>query len=80
MRHKRSWRHAVCIGVYNPLMSSEEIIKLLKAAGWRKVHQKGSHTQFKHTLKPGKITVPHPKKDLPLGTAKAILKQAGIPS
>ena len=80
MRHKRSWRHAVCIGVYNPLMSSEEIIKLLKAAGWRKVHQKGSHTQFKHTLIPGKITVPHPKKDLPLGTAKAILKQAGIPS
>ena len=59
-------------------MSSDDIIKLLKAAGWRKVYQKGSHTQFKHATKPGKITVPHPKKDLPLGTARAILKQAGI--
>ena len=61
-------------------MSSDEIIKLLKAVGWRKVHQKGSHSQLKHARKPGKITVPHPKKDLALGTAKAILKQAGIPS
>ena len=61
-------------------MFSDEVIKLLKAAGRRKVHEKGSHTQFEHALKPGKITVPHPKKDLPLGTAKAILKQAGIPS
>ena len=68
------------MSVYNPSMSSDEIIKLLKAAGWRKAHQKGSHIQFKHALKPGKITVRHPKKDLPLGTAKAILKQAGIPS
>lgn len=70
----------MCIGVYNPPMSSDEIIKLLKAAGWRKAHQKGSHVQFKHARIPGKITVPHPRKDLPLGTAKAILKQAGIPS
>jgi predicted RNA binding protein YcfA (HicA-like mRNA interferase family) len=61
-------------------MSSDEIIKYLKAAGWRKVHQKGSHTQFKHPTLPGKVTVPHPKKDLPIGTAKAILKQAGLSS
>ena len=59
-------------------MSSDEIIKLLKRAGWRKVYQKGSHTQFKHLLLPGKVTVPHPKKDLPIGTANAILKQAGL--
>jgi predicted RNA binding protein YcfA (HicA-like mRNA interferase family) len=59
-------------------MSSDEIIKLLKAAGWRKVHQKGSHTQFKHHSQPGMVTVPHPKKDLPIATAKAILKQAGL--
>ena len=59
-------------------MTSDEIIKRLKANGWKKVHQKGSHVQFKHALKPGKVTVPHPKRDLPLGTAKAILKQAGL--
>ena len=59
-------------------MSSDEIIRLLKADGWRKVHQKGSHYQFKHLIKLGKVTVPHPNKDLPVGTAKAILKQAGI--
>lgn len=61
-------------------MSSDDIIRLLKADGWKKVHQKGSHVQFKHALKPGKVTVPHPRKDLALGTAKAILKQAGIQS
>ena len=59
-------------------MTSDEIIKRLKADGWKKVHQKGSHVQFKHALKPGKVTVPHPKRDLPLGTAKAIFKQAGF--
>ena len=61
-------------------MSSDEIINLLKADGWKRAHQKGSHVQFKHALKLGKITVPHPRKDLALGTAKAILRQAGIKS
>jgi len=59
-------------------MSSDEIIKLLKAVGWHKANQKGSHTQSSHPSIAGKITVPHPKKDLPIGTAKAILKQAGV--
>jgi predicted RNA binding protein YcfA (HicA-like mRNA interferase family) len=38
----------------------------------------GSHQQFKHPTKKGKITIPHPKKDLPIGTVRSILKQAGI--
>ena len=59
-------------------MTSDEIIKRLRADGWKKVHQKGRHVQFKHALKPGKVTVPHPKRELPPGTAKAILKQAGF--
>ena len=37
-----------------------------------------SHHQFKHPTKPGKVTVPHPKKDLPLPMARSILKQAGL--
>ena len=40
--------------------------------------QKGSHRQYKHKTKGGRVTVPHPKKDLPLGTVKSIFKQAGI--
>ncbi|HFL3251971.1 TPA: type II toxin-antitoxin system HicA family toxin [Clostridioides difficile] len=38
----------------------------------------GDHHQFKHPIKKGKVTVPHPKKDLPIRTVKSIFKQAGI--
>lgn len=59
-------------------MKSSDVIKHLKADGWRLVHVVGSHHQFKHPTKPGKVTVPHPKKDLPLPTLNSILKQAGL--
>jgi len=58
-------------------MNSKEIVKRLKAEGWHKAGGKGSHQKFKHTEKPGIVIVPHPKKDLPTGTAKSIFKQAG---
>ena len=59
-------------------MKSADLIKMLKADGWELVHTVGSHHQFKHPSKPGKVTVPHPKKDLPKGTANCVLKQAGL--
>lgn len=59
-------------------MNSRELVRVLEANGWRKVAQKGSHVQFKHPDKPGRVTVPHPKKDLPLGTLRSIEKQAGL--
>lgn len=59
-------------------MKSREIIKMLEADGWFKHAQKGSHCQFKHPFKKGKVTVPHPKNDLPLKTMQSILKQAGL--
>ena len=59
-------------------MDSREVVKRLEAEGWRKVGQKGSHIQFKHPLKPGRVTVPHPKKDIPLDTLKSIERQAGM--
>ena len=59
-------------------MKSADIIKLIKTDGWYLVHMVGSHHQFKHPSKPGKVTVPHPKKDLPLATARSIFKQAGL--
>lgn len=59
-------------------MTSTEIIKRLKQDGWFEVAQKGSHKQFKHATKTGKVTVPYPRKDIPIGTANSILKQAGL--
>lgn len=58
--------------------SSREIIDILKADGWYLVSVTGDHHHFKHNTKKGKITVPHPKKDLPIGTVKSIQKQSGI--
>ncbi|HBM7269361.1 TPA: type II toxin-antitoxin system HicA family toxin, partial [Clostridioides difficile] len=48
------------------------------ADGWYEVNCVGDHHQFKHPIKKGKVTVPHPKKDLPIRTVKSIFKQAGI--
>jgi predicted RNA binding protein YcfA (HicA-like mRNA interferase family) len=59
-------------------MNSKAIIKQIEGDGWYLVHVKGSHHQFKHATKAGKVTVPHPKKDLLIATAKSILKQAGL--
>ncbi|MGN6309538.1 MAG: type II toxin-antitoxin system HicA family toxin [Xanthobacteraceae bacterium] len=59
-------------------MNSRDIIAALIADGWRQVAQKGSHVQFKHPTKPGRVTVPHPKKDIPLGTLRSVEKQSGL--
>ncbi len=60
-------------------MTAREILKKLKDDGWFIVDQRGSHVQLKHPEKEGKVTVPnHGSKDIPIGTAKQILKQAGI--
>lgn len=59
-------------------MDSKEIIKKLKADGWHEVNVKGSHHQFKHPHKPGRVTVPHPRKDMPLGLVKSIEAQARL--
>ncbi len=59
-------------------MNSREVIKALKKDGWYEVNHVGSHKQFKHARKKGRVTVPHPGRDLPTGTLKSIEKQAGI--
>jgi predicted RNA binding protein YcfA (HicA-like mRNA interferase family) len=58
--------------------SSRELIKLIEADGWIHSRTVGSHHQFKHPTKPGKVTIAHPKKEIPPGTANSILKQAGL--
>ena len=57
-------------------MKSQDIIKALKSDGWEQVAQKGSHVQFKHPTKAGRVTVPHPNKDVPIGTLRSIERQA----
>jgi len=59
-------------------MNSREIIAVLQGDGWVQVAQKGSHVQFKHPNKKGRVTVPQPKRDIPIGTLKSIEKQSGL--
>jgi predicted RNA binding protein YcfA (HicA-like mRNA interferase family) len=59
-------------------MDSRTIIKKLKEDGWFEVAQVGSHKQFKHATKPGRVTVPSPRRDIPMGTLRSIEAQAGI--
>ena len=58
--------------------SSREVIKILMADGWYEVACVGDHHQFKHPTKKGRVTVTHPRKDIPIKTLKSIEKQAGI--
>ena len=60
----------LCVSIHN--MKSADVIDRLQADGWYKVARKGSHAQFKHPTQPGRVTVPHPKRDIPIGTLKSI--------
>lgn len=58
--------------------TSKELIKMIENDGWYLVEVKGSHHHYKHKTKSGRVTIPHPKKDMKPGTANSILKQAGL--
>lgn len=58
--------------------SSGELIKMIEKDGWVLVRVKGSHHHYKHPTKSGIVTVKHPEKDTPQGTANNILRQAGL--
>ncbi len=60
-------------------MKVREILEILRRDGWYLVATRGSHRQFKHLAKPGRVTVPgKPGDDLPLGLLNSILKQSGL--
>ncbi|HNM42822.1 type II toxin-antitoxin system HicA family toxin [Plasticicumulans sp.] len=59
-------------------MNSADLIKRLERDGWELVHVRGSHHVFRHPLKPGHLSVPHPRKDLGKGLVHQILKLAGL--
>ena len=58
-------------------MNSRQVIGRLEAEGWYLARVKGSHHQFKHPDKAGRVTVKHPDSDIPTGTLNSIKKQAG---
>lgn len=58
--------------------SSREVIRMLKADGWYEVNCVGDHHQFKHPTKKGRVTVTHPRKDIPLPTLQSISRQSGL--
>jgi predicted RNA binding protein YcfA (HicA-like mRNA interferase family) len=74
----RTYSHSCVLVCKLSQVNSAAVIKKIKADGWVLVHTVGSHHQFKHPSKPGKVTVPHPKKDLPMPTVRSIFKQAGL--
>ncbi|MES2755124.1 MAG: type II toxin-antitoxin system HicA family toxin [Pseudomonadota bacterium] len=59
-------------------MDSRAIIALLEADGWARVRQRGSHIQFRHPDKAGRVTVAHPNRDIPPGTLASIERQSGL--
>ena len=60
-------------------MKFRDLIKRIKQDGWAFHKQKGSHAQYKHPVKPGRVTIAgKPGAEVPEGTRKSILKQAGL--
>lgn len=59
-------------------MRADEIEKIIMSDGWYLKNQKGSHRQYKHPTKSGKVTIPFHRGDLDKRTVKSILKQAGL--
>jgi predicted RNA binding protein YcfA (HicA-like mRNA interferase family) len=60
-------------------MTVREIIRMIEADGWQWIATRGSHRQYRHPTKPGRVTVAgHPREDVAQGTQNSILKQAGL--
>lgn len=61
-------------------MKAKEIIKIIEADGWYLVRQRGSHMQYKHTIKKGLVTIAAHKMsdDIAIGTLNSIYKQAQL--
>jgi len=60
-------------------MKVRDVLKLIESDGWYLVVTKGSHRQYKHPSKPGRVTIAgHPNDDLAPGTLNSIVKQAQI--
>lgn len=57
--------------------NSRKLIRLLERDGWYLVEVRGDHNKFKHPTRSGRVTVPHPNKDIAIGTLRSVYRQAG---
>jgi predicted RNA binding protein YcfA (HicA-like mRNA interferase family) len=63
----------------NQPVKVRDVIKLIEADGWYFLRQRGSHRQYRHATKPGKVTVAgKPSEEMAPGTLGSIFRQAGI--
>ncbi len=67
-----------CVGARGGL-KVRDAIRLIEKDGWSLVGTRGSHRQYKHPVKTGRVTIAgKPSDDLAAGTITSILKQAGL--
>ena len=60
-------------------MTFRQLEKIVKSDGWYRIKSKGgSHIQFEHATKQGKVTIPCHSGDIPQGTINSVLRQAGL--
>jgi predicted RNA binding protein YcfA (HicA-like mRNA interferase family) len=60
-------------------MKVRDVIRILEDDGWEMVRQRGSHRQYRHPQKPGRVTVPgNPGAELKPDTLASVWRQAGI--
>ncbi len=65
------------MGVGLMLRDSRDIIQRLRQEGYEQVSVSGSHHKFVHRVLRRRVIVPHPKRDLPVGTVRVIYRDAG---
>lgn len=59
-------------------MKSADVIRAIEEDGWRLKRVTGDHHHFAHPTKKGLVTIPHPVKDIKIGTLKSIERQSGV--
>jgi predicted RNA binding protein YcfA (HicA-like mRNA interferase family) len=60
-------------------MKVRDVVRLIEQGGWFLVATRGSHRQYKHPIKPGRVTIAgKPSDDMAPGTFNSVLKQAGL--
>ncbi len=65
--------------VGNSFMKVRDLISLVEADGWYQMRTRGSHRQYKHPVKKGRVTIPgHPRDDIHPKTLRSVLAQAGL--
>lgn len=56
-------------------LNQRELSKIVEQDGWQKIRQRGSHLQYKHPIKPGKVTIP---SEVTRNIELSVFRQAGI--